>query len=563
MAPELIGGKCSCAIGVALSERDLDRTIGESIDEALAGLRRELEERLDAYRGTLEENLTAALAEAAAESPEEENTTSEFLASLRAIESGSSQSAILQALLTRAGEHAGRLAFLLTPDGEYLLWDTNGFEPPSWSPADEKFSAPADGPWHDALAGRGHIELTDTACAFLCDRLGSQTPAEGVLIPFILQGRLAAVLYADRASDGTLDIAGLSILNWAAARAIETLPFRERPAVAMLRPATEATADEPAMPLWAPPVETEAEAAEETAVEVEAELETETLREPEVEAEAEVETEVAVAEPEPAEAAAEAEAQAEVEASTESGIAVAEPEAPVEVDSEAETAAFEPEVAEPSESIETATVEAVEPEETLAAEAEPDTTTVREDEEVSRPDEDTEPMRPAWTATSGVVETEEEQPTEPPMEEPAAEVTEPPPVETAVPEHESAAADQGPEVSASAAPSSEFEVMPPSDISGPGWAFATNAGDEDEEAFHAEAKRLARLLVSEIKLYHEVDVWEGRRKGNVYGELQDEIDRSRHLFDERVDEEIRSKRDYFYEELVRQLADGNADVLGI
>ena len=137
-------------------------------------------------------------------------------------------------------------------------------------------------------------------------------------------------------------------------------------------------------------------------------------------------------------------------------------------------------------------------------------------------------------------------------------------------EVEAAPAEQAPEVSEEAqeeapprVPTSEFEVMPPSDLSGPGWAFTTNTGHDDEAAFHAEAKRLARLLVSEIKLYHEVDVWEGRRKGNVCGELQDEIDRSRQLFEERVDEEIRSNHDYFYEELVRQLADGNAEVLGI
>ncbi len=110
------------------------------------------------------------------------------------------------------------------------------------------------------------------------------------------------------------------------------------------------------------------------------------------------------------------------------------------------------------------------------------------------------------------------------------------------------------------------EIAPPDDLEGPGWAFTTSLtgpSEAGEESQQAEARRLARLLVTEIKLYNEEQVEEGRRKGNVYRELKDDIDRSRQIFEERIDKEICGEADYFHEELVRILADGDSEVLGI
>jgi hypothetical protein len=47
------------------------------------------------------------------------------------------------------------------------------------------------------------------------------------------------------------------------------------------------------------------------------------------------------------------------------------------------------------------------------------------------------------------------------------------------------------------------EVAPPADLQGPGWAFssARSPRASGDNALHEEARRLARLLVSEIKLY--------------------------------------------------------------
>jgi hypothetical protein len=134
----------------------------------------------------------------------------------------------------------------------------------------------------------------------------------------------------------------------------------------------------------------------------------------------------------------------------------------------------------------------------------------------------------------------------------------PPPPTAAAPPPEPPAAETRP-----ASPSVGREVVPPSDIQGPGWAFAggRRAGSDEEHA-HEEAKRLARLLVSELQLYNEEEIDEGRRQGNVYRFLKEHIDKSRMLYEERVDEKIRQSTDYFREELVKSLAGGDPARLG-
>jgi len=85
----------------------------------------------------------------------------------------------------------------------------------------------------------------------------------------------------------------------------------------------------------------------------------------------------------------------------------------------------------------------------------------------------------------------------------------------------------------------------------------------EEEARHEEARRFARLLVSEIKLYNEAEVERGRANNDLYQRLKEDIDRSREMFDKRIPPEVRAVRDYFHEELVRVLADGDSNALGM
>jgi hypothetical protein len=85
----------------------------------------------------------------------------------------------------------------------------------------------------------------------------------------------------------------------------------------------------------------------------------------------------------------------------------------------------------------------------------------------------------------------------------------------------------------------------------------------DDSKRHDEARRFARLLVSEIKLYNEPKVDAGRRNKDLYERLKEDIDRSRQMYDERIADDVRKSSNYFYDELVRVLADGDAEALGL
>jgi hypothetical protein len=85
---------------------------------------------------------------------------------------------------------------------------------------------------------------------------------------------------------------------------------------------------------------------------------------------------------------------------------------------------------------------------------------------------------------------------------------------------------------------------------------------EDERRLHNDARRFARLLVSEIKLYNEQKVSEGRSQGNIYERLREDIDRSRQMYDKRVAPPVAARHDYFHQELVNTLAEGDPSKLG-
>jgi hypothetical protein len=84
------------------------------------------------------------------------------------------------------------------------------------------------------------------------------------------------------------------------------------------------------------------------------------------------------------------------------------------------------------------------------------------------------------------------------------------------------------------------------------------AADEDE---HVAARRYARLLVSEIKLYYEDSVVAGCRERDLSTRLGGEIARARMLYEQRVPAQVRQRATYFDDELVRTLANGDTSLL--
>jgi hypothetical protein len=378
---------------------------------------------------------------------------------------------------------------------------------------DMTFEAPEGSPWEQITAGKGGICLTSADCSILLDKLDADKADIGVLVPFVLRQQVAAVVYSDRSEQAqTFNISGLQLLSFLAGLTVETLPIRERSATNSLQLAVA-----PA-PIEEAPVE-EAPVEEPPAEEV-----------PLAEAPADE-----VLPPSPAETEA-VEMEAEI------------------TEQIAEQPAYEIPAAEEWGPAPTAAPPVEAPAEILAsAEAEP------------LPEEPPEPDISAMDAAFDIstVETPPEEPVAPAIEteiapqEPAAEEAAPP---------EIPAPAEGPPPEPAEPPSlSSTQVQPPQDVEGPGWAFTTTRipTSAGTEALHEEARRLARLLVTEIKLYNEELVEEGRQAGDVYSRLREDIDRSRQIFDDRIDSEVRSEKNYFREALVRILAGGDPSVLGI
>jgi hypothetical protein len=88
--------------------------------------------------------------------------------------------------------------------------------------------------------------------------------------------------------------------------------------------------------------------------------------------------------------------------------------------------------------------------------------------------------------------------------------------------------------------------------------LAGSNGEVDEQS----ARRYARLLVSEIKLYNEAAVKTGRERRDLLTRLRPEIDRARRMYDERVASSVGDRAQYFQQELVQTLADGDPALLG-
>jgi hypothetical protein len=85
---------------------------------------------------------------------------------------------------------------------------------------------------------------------------------------------------------------------------------------------------------------------------------------------------------------------------------------------------------------------------------------------------------------------------------------------------------------------------------------AGSGGDEDA------ARRYARLLLSEIRMYNEPLVDAGRRSRDLLSRLGGEIQRARQLYEARVPSTVTQRGDVFDQELVRTLADGDRNLLG-
>jgi hypothetical protein len=92
--------------------------------------------------------------------------------------------------------------------------------------------------------------------------------------------------------------------------------------------------------------------------------------------------------------------------------------------------------------------------------------------------------------------------------------------------------------------------------------LGTSDLSEEEKKIHKDARRFARLLVSEIELYNKAKVAEGRKNHDLYRRLKTDIERSRQTYEKRFGKTVAKQVDYFHQELVKTLAGNDPAFLG-
>jgi len=189
-----------------------------------------------------------------------------------------------------------------------------------------------------------------------------------------------------------------------------------------------------------------------------------------------------------------------------------------------------------------------------------------ETESQAEPGAAAEPAPEEETASfEETVETAEEAPAEevspPPMQSAETDITEEQEPEPA-PEEETAALEETAETTEEASSEEITEAEPAPEEAQEQAPQEEPLSEEEEEKLHSDAKRFARLLVSEIKLYNENHVAEGRNNRDLYLRLKRDIDKSREMYENRISPIVSRKADYFHDEIVRILGNDDPSTLG-
>jgi len=142
---------------------------------------------------------------------------------------------------------------------------------------------------------------------------------------------------------------------------------------------------------------------------------------------------------------------------------------------------------------------------------------------------------------------------------PVEEAPPPPPPPTAPPVEEPVAATPAIEEPVAAPPPPPPPAPAPA---APAVGFDVAQLSEADQRIHRDAKRFAKLLVSEIELYNKAKVMEGRKTADLYKRLKSDIDRSRQTYEKRFGKTVAKQYDYFHEELVKTLAGNDSSLLG-
>ncbi|MCG6962151.1 MAG: hypothetical protein LJE95_02665 [Acidobacteria bacterium] len=447
---------------------------------------------------------------------------------LRRLDAARSQSELLRGLLPLLLDHVGRAAVLVVRDRTISAWSGVGFA--SGARLGEwKAEASDSEALRRLLDDAAIVSFTPLDDPVFSSWLASEDePLEGMLVPVSLRGRVVGGFYVDRLEGGAWSPDTVQSLVALTCWLIDTLNVRTTVPSPMLAEPVAVGAQEVAVPPAAAVVPEPEEPSAEAGFEEE-------------EAEAEGEPAVAKDEPTPESGYAPV-TDEEPEPAPASEWAPPEAAAPTEAEEPEEPAEHRdaPPAEPPAEE---------RPELRMPAGFDP-SATMRVDPgpAIERARAEMETARAAEEQTVEADEAVAEPPAPEPVEDASleAEAPAPPPVQPYMP------------------PPVKPIVPPPPAEEREGAARLPVSGlSPEEQAQHEEAQRFARLLVSEIKLYNPDEVEKGRSNHDLYQRLKEDIDRSREMYERRVAEQVRSVHDYFQDELVHILADGDGDALGM
>ncbi|MFZ3265536.1 MAG: hypothetical protein WA172_16135 [Terriglobales bacterium] len=196
----------------------MERVVGEVLDNHVAVLRGEIVRRVM-------EEIAVQPADSVAPSA---TSASDLARGISEIQAGASQKEILRALLDSSSHFAARVALFVVKSGHAAGWQARGFQS---SDALKDFALDSSAPAVvRALAGRpaASVPATEFDARFL-ERFGSPVSGESRLLPLILKDKVAALVYADAGTDGTLlDVDSLGVLVLATGAWLEVNALRKQ-----------------------------------------------------------------------------------------------------------------------------------------------------------------------------------------------------------------------------------------------------------------------------------------------------------------------------------------------
>ncbi len=510
-------------------DAEFQQRLVQACADAAAVARRESEAQLDELREQLEASRKAlTLAVSSSNSSSGDSAGIDLIkTAVDDIDRQRSQSETLATLVQRASDFAPRIAFFVIRGGDAIGWKAKGFENGLDDDTVRKLTVPTQSPGllHDALAQFTKAVFRSSSPgdeSSVLGSYGSPAPQFAIAVPLVVRGKAAAVIYADSGTNEENSVNDLAIetLMRVAGMAVELLPARRGTAEPAARPAAAATQSftastpTPAKSAQTSPIGTPAPAAA-------------------------VQTPPATIAPAASSTGSATATVTPQESSARKPAPTIEPAKPLEKENEpakragqtAETQHFvKPDWAARVRTTE----ELIKPRQIPESWSEPD-----DQVRMGAVSEAPPFINTSNRAESNLIRTS----VSPKTEDPKTKTTEDTVGSSAF-------------AQTSVQESSQRTPQPPVFSSVP------TPASETEQRAHNDARRFARLLVSEIKLYNAAKVNEGRRNFDLYDRLREEIDRSRKVYDKRVMPSVASRFDYFYDELVQTLAEGDPAKLG-